>query len=83
VRYSALAWGLLLVSNLLLADDEVESLGTQSLGTESLDTEFLEFLGLWETDQGEWLPPTEFAELQLDEDEDEDEEKTNEVVDEE
>ncbi len=67
-----------MASNLLLAADEVES-----LGTESLDTEFLEFLGLWETDQGEWLPPTEFADLQLAEDEDEDEEKTNEVVDEE
>ena len=76
MKYSALAWSLLLASNLLLAADEVEDLGTGSL-----DTEFLEFLGLWETDQGEWLPPTEFAELQLDEDEDE--EKTNEVMDEE
>jgi len=74
VRYSALAWGLLLVSNLLLAADEIES----------LDTEFLEFLGLWETDQGEWLPPNEFAELQLDEDVavDADKENTKEVVDE-
>lgn len=74
MRYSALAWGLLLVSNLLLAADEIES----------LDTEFLEFLGLWETDQGEWLPPNEFAELQLDEDVavDADKENTKEVVDE-
>ena len=74
MKYSALAWGLLLVSNLLLAADEIES----------LDTEFLEFLGLWETDQGEWLPPNEFAELQLDEDVavEADKEKTEEVVDE-
>ena len=67
MRHSALAWSLLLVSNLLLAADEVES----------LDAEFLEFLGLWETDQGEWLPPSEFAELQLDEDEDVDADKEN------
>ena len=74
MKYSALAWGLLLVSNLLLAADEIES----------LDTEFLEFLGLWETEQGEWLPPSEFAELQLDEDVavEADKEKTEEVVDE-
>ncbi len=57
VKHSALAWSLLFTSNLLLAADDAES----------LDAEFLEFLGRWETTQGEWLPPGEVAELQFEE----------------
>ena len=75
MRHSTLAWSLLLASNLSLAVDEAEI----------PDADFLEFLGLWETEQGEWISPAEVAEIQLGEavDVESEQENAKEVVDEE
>ena len=42
---------------------------------EEVDLELLEFLGEWETDEGEWIDPNQFEE---EENEDKEDEKTTE-----
>lgn len=49
-------YGLLLFTTVALANDEASYME---------EADFIEFMGSWETTDGEWLPPDEIVELRL------------------
>ena len=63
-RYWALLF-LLLSGGIVHAQTDSEDKAGEEL--DSISLEFLQFLGEWETADGEWLDPTEFDDEQTDE----------------